>query len=702
MSDNNEESIERIETADGIKIAEAAGQAETEDGTGRGASGLRLESGKKVFPLAVMSIGALLFILQLAIRLNIISIVAAAYCCASSALVFCGVAFRKKLYVHFVIGYAAALAGIVLYFTIFGADSGIGALTAGKAGFATRADSIITGGGNFGTRLLWNALLALPSALLLCGLTLAVKRGGKNARRTRLAATVISAVFTLSAAFYMLNMNLRSKPNVRRLWEGHDDYLASVNKASKDAPNVLYVIMDDLGYADASVYGGIISTPNIDSIADEGLKLENFYSSYSVCSPARFATLTGRYPYRGYADKVMYPTTAATNPFATVRFNNSVVMGANADGMLGDEITTAEALQSAGYKTAAFGKWHLGDYGEYLPTNQGFDYFYGSHAVNDMNPYYYVREKGGEYEIVHGVNELKDQSLVSGWLHDEIDGWIRDVAAGGDEPFFAYYATPWPHTPLFVGEEFRGKTGLGDYADCVVEFDYYLGLLFDTLEELGELDDTIIMFTSDNGPAVQGSAGGLRGGKGMVYEGGQKVPFLMRWDNNPGYFGAGETRIQSAVSVDVFPTLLDLCGVTHGADESPSLPADRVYDGRSMLPVIDGDNVIHTKDNPILYMEAGKIHAVQYSVPVPELGEEAKKYPLIETNGYVTFKYFEDEANDNTVFVSYRRKDWLIMLSDDGGESYNRAGVFPAVAAEMKSVLEKTAESFKTNRRGIV
>ena len=162
--------------------------------------------------------------------------------------------------------------------------------------------------------------------------------------------------------------------------------------------------------------------------------------------------MTGRYPYRGYADNVIYPTVDSTSVFASTRVFNSVELGGNADGMLGDEITMAETFKSAGYTTGLFGKWHLGDYGEYLPTNHGFDYFYGSHYVNDMSPFYHVREENGQYTIARGTDELKDQSNATKWIHDEISNWITEQAKS-DQPFFACYTSPWPHAPVFAGND---------------------------------------------------------------------------------------------------------------------------------------------------------------------------------------------------------------------------------------------------------
>lgn len=523
----------------------------------------------------------------------------------------------------------------------------------------------------------------------------------------RILTCLLSCLLVLTTAGFILTMNLRSKPNVDRLWEGHDDYLKKIdkNRNAQSAPNVLFVMVDDLGYGDVSAHGALYETPNIDTLAQEGVSFENFYSSYSVCSPARFATLTGRYPYRGFADNVLFPSVNTFSPFAATRMYNSASMGGNVDGMLGDEVTLAETLQSAGYATGLFGKWHLGDYGEYLPTNQGFDYFYGSHHVNDMTPFYHVREEAGEYEVVRSIEQMRDQSRASEWIHAEIDSWVRDVVGKGEQPFFAYYASPWPHAPLFVGEDFRGKTGLGDYADCVVEFDHYLGLLLNTLEELGVLDDTIIMFTSDNGPALQGSTGGLRGAKYMMYDGGQKVPFFMRWGNSD-LLKAGSVYQASATLVDIYPTLVQLCGVTGEGGTQPNfLPQDRTIDGASMLPILQNDTPIHTVENPVLHMKQEKLRAIQYAIPTTELRAQSEyagyPYDVLHQNEYVSFKYLENEQNDNPAFFDKRRRNWLHIITDDAGENYNRAQVYPTVADEMQQRLDEIMKDFKANRRGI-
>ena len=670
--------------------------------------GIEFDKSKKVFPIIIAVIGLAMMLAMWITRLNMAAVVSVAYCCIVSALILLSLLFKKRLYLWMVVGYAASLFGIVTYFIIFGADAGFGAFTSGLAGFSTTDHPWLTGEGNFFTRLLGNLLLALPSVAALALTVVTVICAKEKAVFQRVFSRILSFVLVLTTVAFVLTMNLRSKPNVERMWEGHDDYLGKIdnNKTKSSSPNILFIMMDDLGYGDISANGAIYDTPNIDRIADEGVQFVNFYSSYSVCSPSRFAALTGRYPYRGYADNVIYPTVDTITPFASTRIFNSIEMGANADGMLGDEITIAEVLKSAGYATGCFGKWHLGDYGEYLPTNQGFDYFYGSHHVNDMTPFYHVREENGEYEIVHGTDELKDQSNATKWIYEELNSWITDTAKNSDQPFFAYYATPWPHAPVFVGDEFKGASGMGTYVDCVTEFDYYLGQLFDSLEELGVMDDTIIIFTSDNGPALEGSVNDLRGGKYLAYEGGQKVPFLIRWGNNGGLFSAGSTVEESATLVDLFPTLIEMCGISGNGGEESFMPSDREIDGVSMIPAIKDHEVIHTYENPILHMKREDIKAIQYAIPTADIlaTDEYKDYDydVLKNNEYLVFKYFKRIQNDNSAFFDKYRKNWLHILTDDVGENYNRTPTYPTIADEMRERLEEIAKDFKENRRGIV
>ncbi len=667
-----------------------------------------LDKSKKVFPIILMVIGLGIMVAQLATRQNLVGLVSLLYCCIMSAVILLSLIIKKKVYLPMMLGYAFSFIGLYLFHVIWGADAGFGAFCSGLAGWSSAENPLFAGEGSILTRLAGNFILGLPAIASFLGLFFVAKKKGMKSCAKGALSAVLSVLLMASSVLAVLTGNLRTKPVTERLWDGHDDYLDGVDENTQGKPNVLVIMMDDMGYGDTSLNGAIYDTPNMDSIGENGLNFENFYSSYSVCSPARFAALTGRYPYRGYADNVIYPTVSTFSPFAQTRVYNSFEMGNNVDGMMGDEITIAEVFQQAGYATGAFGKWHLGDYGEYLPTNQGFDYFYGSHHVNDMKPFYHVSEENGEYTIVHGTDEMKDengkkdQSKLTEWIHEEITTWITDTVTNSDEPFFAYYATPWPHGPVFAGDDYDGVSGMGTYVDCITEFDTYLGELFNTMEELGVLEDTLIIFSSDNGPALEGSTADLRGAKYLPYEGGQKVPFMIRWDNNNGLFEKGGTRSNSATFVDFFPTLIELCGITVEG-ENNVLPSDRKIDGVSFVPVIKNDSVVHTEEHPILHMKREDIKAIQYTVPSQTIKDMYPDYDYeILDNEYVTLKYFDKAPNDNSAFFDKSRKNWLHILTDDYQENYNRTTVYPEVSAKMNKELKGVQQSFKENRRGII
>ena len=717
-------------------------------------------------------VAVLLMLTQWIAGLNIITLVNLVFLCVVSLILFIGIVFGKRLNLRILFAYFIPLFAIASFYVIAGADAGWGALSSGKEGFVNTANALWQGEGNFFTRLIGNILIILPclAMAMLLG-TIAYKFVQKKG--VRCIASFLSAGLMLTSVALVFMTNLRAKPQAFDLSQGEEEYLKALNDyynnnpSTSERPNVLVILMDDMGYGDTSLNGNtVFSTPTFDYIGEEGLNFENFYASYSVCSPSRFALMTGRYPYRGYADNVLYPTVNTTLPVGTTRVFNSFEMGANCDGMLGDEITIAEVFKNAGYATGAFGKWHLGDYGEYLPTNQGFDYFYGSHYVNDMTPFYYVEESDGQYEIVNDGTSIDQKNLTS-YCHESISGWIDAVVSGkqtasGDKysentPFFAYYATPWPHAPLYGGKlaekpEYaynedthqweltgntvlvgQGSTGVGIYADVITEFDYYLSELFYNMQQSGVLDNTVIMFTSDNGPALQGSTDDLRGGKYTAYEGGQKVPFYMRWGNNEYMSGGSKVEAQATL-VDIFPTLIELCGINGQTDAKiyeNMMPFDREIDGVSMnllyIPDADGNlaSYIHGIDRPILYMKAENIKSVSYAMTkeyaldkivgqniqvISNTGKPetyvmtedmANNYDFIRDNDILVWKYFRSMQNDNPAFFNLTRKNWLICLSDDESESYQRADIFPAIAAELKAVTLEWQSKLAKNRRGV-
>ena len=717
-------------------------------------------------------VAVLLMLTQWIAGLNIITLVNLVFLCVVSLVLFIGIVFGKRLNLRMLFAYFIPLFAIASFYVIAGADAGWGALSSGKEGFVNTANALWQGEGNFFTRLIGNILIILPclAMAVLLG-TIAYKFVHKKG--IRCIASFLSAGLMLTSVALVFMINLRAKPQAFDLSQGEDEYLKALNDyyknnpSTSERPNVLVILMDDMGYGDTSLNGNtVFSTPTFDYIGEEGLNFENFYASYSVCSPSRFALMTGRYPYRGYADNVLYPTVNTTLPVGTTRVYNSFEMGANCDGMLGDEITIAEVFKNAGYATGAFGKWHLGDYGEYLPTNQGFDYFYGSHYVNDMTPFYYVEESDGQYEIVNDGTSIDQKNLTS-YCHESISGWIDAVVSGkqtasGDKysentPFFAYYATPWPHAPLYGGKlaekpEYvynedthqweltgntvlvgQGSTGVGIYADVITEFDYYLSELFYNMQQSGVLDNTVIMFTSDNGPALQGSTDDLRGGKYTASEGGQKVPFYMRWGNNEYMSGGSKVEAQATL-VDIFPTLIELCGINGQIADNTyenMMPFDREIDGVSMnslyIPDAEGNlaSYIHGIDRPILYMKSENIKSVSYAMTkeyaldkivgqnikvISNTGKSetyvmtedmANNYDFIRDNDILVWKYFRSMQNDNPAFFNLTRKNWLICLSDDESESYQRADIFPAIAAELKAVTLEWQSKLAKNRRGV-
>ncbi len=724
------------------------------------------------FSKALNIVAILLMLTQWIAGLNIITLINLVFLCVVSLLIFLQIVFKKKFNIYMLSAYLIPVFAIASFYIVAGADAGWGALSTGKEGFVNIDNLLWQGEGNFFTRLIGNILIILPCTTMIVLLAVLIKRFADK-KGMRAIASFMSVGLMLVSVALVFTTNLRAKTHAFDLSKGEDEYLKALNdyyknnSSQSDRPNVLVILMDDMGYGDTSLNGNeTFDTPAFDFIGQSGLNFENFYASYSVCSPSRFAMLTGRYPYRGYADNVLYPTVNTTLPVGTTRVYNSFELGGNCDGMLGDEITIAEAFQNAGYATGAFGKWHLGDYGEYLPTNQGFDYFYGSHYVNDMTPFYYVEESQGRYEIINDGTKI-DQDYLTQHCHNSINDWISDVINGEETksgqtydkntPFFAYYATPWPHAPLYGGEpqqkpEYKynynsskwektgnmvrvgqGSTGVGIYADVITEFDYYLGELFYNMQEAGVLDNTIIMFTSDNGPALQGSTDDLRGGKYTAYEGGQKVPFYMRWGNNQ-YMNKGRKISAQATLVDFFPTLTELCSLNGQIGDTVyenMMPFDREIDGVSMnglyIPDEQGNTLdfIHDKSRPILYMKSEKIKSVSYAMTKEEAldkivgqkislitntGEDktyimtedmANSYDFIKDNDVLVWKYFKSMQNDNPAFFDKVRKNWLICLSDDKSESYQRAGIFPLISSELKNTMSSWQKKFQQNRRGV-
>ena len=343
--------------------------------------------------------------------------------------------------------------------------------------------------------------------------------------------------------------------------------------------NFVIIFCDDLGYGDLSSFGNpVIQTPNLDQMAQQGQKWTQFYVADPVCTPSRSALMTGRYPIR----------TGMTSKERAVLFPDS------GSGLQPDEITIAEMLKQKDYATAHVGKWHLGHLPQYLPTSQGFDYYYGIPYSNDMSVeqgygrYYHQQRSNLDFypdsekyhvplmENEEVLEQPADQNTITKRYTEKAVQYIIDHQ---DQPFFLYLAHSMPHIPLFTSEEFRGSSKRSLYGDVIEEIDWSVGQVLQTLRDLELAQNTIVMFSSDNGPWLRfethgGSAGPLRAGKGTTFEGGQRVPTIF-W--GPGNVDPGLVN-EMGSTLDVINTIASLSGA--------DLPDDRKLDGYDLSLVL--------------------------------------------------------------------------------------------------------------------
>lgn len=366
------------------------------------------------------------------------------------------------------------------------------------------------------------------------------------------------------------------------------------SQAEAAQPNLIVIFTDDLGYADLGSYGARdIETPQLDQMAAEGRRFTNFYVASPTCTPSRASLLTGCYPVRaGFDDAIAVKADGTRSP-SRVLWPNSPL------GINPAEVTVGEILQKAGYATGMVGKWHLGDRPMFNPTNHGFDEYFGVPYSNDMSPYYYQR---GLEKLDEPLQQLADRNGQTKRYTDEALDFIRQQK---QKPFFLYLAHTMPHTPLSVSEKFNGKSARGMYGDVVAEIDDSVGQILSLLRELELAENTLVIFTSDNGPWLhRGENGGLatplRGGKGGTYEGGVRVPCLM-WQ--PGYVPAGTVCDEIATTMDVLPTFAALAG------SEP--PQDRKIDGYDIRPLITAGANAKTPYEYLLYYFGNELHAVR-------------------------------------------------------------------------------------------
>lgn len=445
----------------------------------------------------------------------------------------------------------------------------------------------------------------------------------------------------------------RGDPSIRV--DQHRDYLAGLSgSAPPTAPNIVLVFADDLGYGDIASYGSkAIRTPHLDALARDGVSLSNFYAASPVCTPSRFSCLTGRYPTRGFMHSVFFPSGTpmglAVNTFAFPR---------GIRGIPPDEVTVAEAVRAGGYQTGMFGKWHLGDRSPHRPTEKGFDYFFGSYYSNDMKPYAMYRNDD------LAVKAPVDQTQLTRMLTEEV---LRFIDRASGLPFFVYYASPFPHVPVHSSEPFAGRSDAGSYGDCVEELDWSVGEIRARLAERGLLEDTLLVFTSDNGPWHEGSPGAHRGRKANSFDGGQIVPFIASW---PGTIPGSRVIDAPAMNIDLFPTFLGAAGLP--------TPSDRIVDGVDLLPLLR-DAVEGVPERPLFFVRGGEFAGVR---------------------GPGNLKYIGRHRSDNSAYWIAKHGPFLFDLSTDPAESYDVSSRFPRQRAELAQAVQDMNEANESNPRG--
>jgi arylsulfatase A len=415
-------------------------------------------------------------------------------------------------------------------------------------------------------------------------------------------------------------------------------------RAADNKTNIILLFVDDLGYGDIGPYGATRQkTPNLDRMANEGMKLTSFYAA-PVCSVSRAQVMTGCYGARVSVPGVFFP--------------------GSSNGLHPNEVTVAEHLKEQGYATMCIGKWHLGDQPEFLPTQQGFDHYFGIPYSNDMQ-----RKSSVTGESV--VPLLRDDSVIE-LLNDEAQSQIVErytteavnfIRSNASRPFFLYMPHTAVHTPIWPGKAFRGKSANGRFGDWVEEVDWSAGRIMDTLRESKLDQNTLVIFTSDNGPwlikgADGGSAAPLRGGKGSTWEGGVRVPTIAWW---PGRIAPGSSSNAVAGTIDLLPTAVSIAG--------GKVPADPVIDGRDIRPILFGKTQQSQRDAHY-YFSGYNLQAVRQgpwklaiaTQPEPvgaKPGSQAEKNPR------------------------------LYNLEEEIGEQTNLADKHPEVVAKLQTLIDK-------------
>ncbi len=407
--------------------------------------------------------------------------------------------------------------------------------------------------------------------------------------------------------------------------------------AEQRQPNIILISCDDLGYGDLGRYGGTIRTPNLDRLAQEGMQLTHHTSASPVCSPARAALLTGRYPNRYGIPRVIDQD--------------------DTYGLPATETTVAQMLKGLNYATTCIGKWHLGSLPQFLPTNHGFDDFYGIPYSADMYP----------LPLMHNLDTIEQPTDVSLLLQKFTQRAVNYIASAGNNPFFMYFAPAAPHLPLMPSTPFIGSSGQGLYGDVVTEIDSCIGAIMQALKGAGLDSITMVLFTSDHGPWYQGSTGGLRQRKGEIFEGGVRVPFIARY---PGAIPGGQVSSTLTSSMDVLPTIAAFTGA--------AMPANPV-DGIDISPLLRGWQTDLTRD-ALLYFNDVELQAAR-------IGQW--KLHVTRFNTWA----FSPEPAGGRLNLPLPQPE-LYNLAQDADESHDRASRTPDQVTAIRARMDSLIQSF--------
>jgi arylsulfatase len=430
---------------------------------------------------------------------------------------------------------------------------------------------------------------------------------------------------------------------------------ASVQGEDSRLPNVVIVFTDDQGYGDVGVFGAEgYETPHLDKMAAEGRIFTRWYAAQAVCSASRTGLLTGCYPNRLGMHGALGP--------------------GSAHGINPEETTLPEVFKSKGYATGIFGKWHLGDHEKFLPLNHGFDEYFGIPYSNDMWPMHPTAKHFPPLPLIEGNDWLRhadeqDQKMMTTWLTTKAVDFIN---RNRENPFFLYVPHPQPHVPLYVSDRFAGTTENGIYGDVIAEIDWSVGEILNAISTNGLDENTLVIFTSDNGPWLSygthaGSSGPLREGKGTSWEGGYREPCIMRWT---GTIPAGTVTDTPAMNIDLLPTLANLIGA--------DLP-EKEIDGLDVWPIISGEEgAKNPHDAYWVYYKQNELQAVM-----------SGDWKLVLPHTYRTLGGREGTSDGLPIrYENVKSGLELYDLSKDIGETENLAEAMPEKVAEMMKHVE--------------